>query len=74
MDRVLRFHDAVYTNHRSTFWSFPLKEQPDDQHPHDSGKARKKGSLSALEPLFGKTVDCPVTGALPAHPSSLFGT
>ncbi len=27
-----RFHDAVYMNHRSTFWSFPLnKEQPDGQ-------------------------------------------
>ncbi len=31
MNRVLRFHDAVYMNHRSTFWSFPLKEQPDGQ-------------------------------------------
>jgi hypothetical protein len=31
MSRVLRFHDAVYMNHRSTFWSFPLKEQPDGQ-------------------------------------------
>jgi hypothetical protein len=35
MSRVLRFHDAVldavYINHRSTFWSFPLKEQLDGQ-------------------------------------------
>ncbi len=31
MSRVLRFHDAVYMYHRSTFWSFPLKEQPDGQ-------------------------------------------
>ena len=31
MTRVLRFHDAVYMNNRSTFWSFPLKEQPDGQ-------------------------------------------
>jgi len=31
MSRVLRFHDAVYMNHRSTFWSFPPKEQPDGQ-------------------------------------------
>jgi hypothetical protein len=31
MGRVLRFHDAVYMNYRSTFWSFPLKEQPDGQ-------------------------------------------
>jgi hypothetical protein len=31
MGRVLRFHDAVYMNHRSTFRSFPLKEQPDGQ-------------------------------------------
>ncbi len=30
-NRVLRFHDAVYMNHRSTFLSFPLKEQPDGQ-------------------------------------------
>ena len=31
MGRVLRFHDAVYMNHRSTFRSFPLKEHPDGQ-------------------------------------------
>jgi hypothetical protein len=31
MGRALRLHDAVYTNHRSTLWSFPLKEQPDGQ-------------------------------------------
>ncbi len=36
MGRVLRFHDAVYMNHRSTFRSFPLKEQPDDPAANES--------------------------------------
>jgi hypothetical protein len=36
MSRVLRFHDAVYMNHRSTFWSFPLKDQPDGQQQQGS--------------------------------------
>ncbi len=37
MSRVLRFHDGVYMHEssRSTFWSFPLKEQPDGQQQQD---------------------------------------
>ena len=35
MGRALRFHDAVFMNHRSTFKSYPLKEPPGGPQQHD---------------------------------------